>query len=534
MHTDKSLLLGQTYCRALSLQFPTTFRYQFALSPSQRELPGFAVRRFGGGFLHSCPELAICEIQSIQGTPLGLILGHAIDDDGTRLHGTATLPLSTSDPDLAAKLQDWVTWLSGRFLVLLDVPGPTPLRRLYPDPAGSYGAVYDPDTGLVASSLLLALNRDLDPTPGYRLNDQVLGDAALAKLLPSYDPALPAGGFGFGDTPDRRVRRMMANRYVDLTDFTVHRFWPGSDDLPELSVTQAAEIIVRRMRLMMSAFCTDFSGYFAISGGRDSRMLLACAPDLSTSDVTLYCYSNNYITTLDLRIAQELADCVDRPLLAQLPLKGPKATLLANPKRAARLRHRFALASGLAHMGDDWWQRGYARQLKSGGLWLRGNFLEIVTARVWPKRAASRQAPLEHALERTRVAIGDAKDRAQKMARLQEWQNSFAFDDARHLHDLTYLDLTLAPAQTNFLGFNHLFYVAPANDRQIFAAAMQVPGQLRSRGELYNEIMRQANPRMGAVPLAGSVAFQSRKRQINARTHLEELIQTYRATISAP
>lgn len=533
MSGTPSLFLGQKYCDALGLQFESTFHYQFVLSPSERALPGFGRRPFADGTLYLCPDLPLCEITSIEGTPLGLVLGHAVDAEGTLLAARHRLDLSEHDDALDDKLQDWVRWLSGRYVVLLDLPGTKPVRRVYHDPVGSYGVVYDPETRTLASSLLLCIDRDIDPSPNYRLHDDIMADEPLAALLPAFDPNLPPGGFGFGETCDAHVRRLLANRYVDLSDFTEHRFWPGEEDFAPMDMREAAEIVTHRMRQLMAAFCNNLSGYFAISGGRDSRMLLAACPDLTDSGIQLYCYANNYITTLDLRVAEELAALVGQPILAQVPDDGFRGSFLPRKRRAIPLRHRFAVASGLMHMGDDWWQRGFARKLDPGGVWLRGNFLEIATARWWPRRAESYEEQMEFTLERIRIGLGDDADRARKMVQLKEWAASFDYDFERHFHDFTYMDLTTAPPQANFHGYNRQFYVAPGSDRLIFKTSMRVDGKQRMRTKFYNEIMEQLDPKMHAVPLARPAAYQSRQRGVSATEYLEEKITAYRAAQSA-
>ncbi|WP_197918006.1 hypothetical protein [Thiosulfatihalobacter marinus] len=533
MSDQPAQLLGQKFCEALDLDFETTFRYQFVWHDSAHALPGFGTRAFGGRYLHVSPELHVTEITSREGTPLGLVLGRAIDADGTLLGERIRLGLSASAPDLASGVEAWVKWLGGRYAVLLDLPGDTPVRRAYHDPLGSFGLVYDPHNRRLATSLLLCLDRDIDPSPNYRLHDDVLADPQLAELLPDFDPDLPPGGFGFGETADRHIRRLLANRYVDLTDFAERRFWPMDEGFAPLSMPDAAEIVVHRLRQMMKPIVTDLSGYFAISGGRDSRMLLAACPDMTGSDLKLYCYANNYITTLDLRVAEELAAQVGQPMLSQVPGDGFRGSFLPRRRRAIPLRHRFAVASGLMHMGDDWWQRGFARKLDAGGVWVRGNFLEIATARWWPRRPGTRDEDMAFALERIRIGLGDAADRARKMEQLRAWANSFSYDHDRHFHDFTYMDLTTAPPQANFHGYNHMFYLPPGSDRLIFRTSMQVHWKSRQRTRFYDEIMRQLDPDMHAIPLARPAAYQSRGTGIGAAEFLEQKISDYHAAKTA-
>ena len=97
-------------------------------------------------------------------------------------------------------------------------------------------------------------------------------------------------------------------------------------------------------------------------------------------------------------------------------------------------------------------------------------------------------------------------------------------DADRHLHDLTYLDLTLAPAQGSFYGFSSHTYLPPGNHRRVFEAAMQVPWKDRKRGLLYDAIMKRANPALHQVPLVGTATYRARKLGVPARDFLEQKI----------
>ncbi|MGR3711813.1 MAG: hypothetical protein ACU0A6_01660 [Shimia sp.] len=521
-------LLGLSYCKSLDLGVSLTFRFQFVLSKAIHDLPGFVTRPFADRVLHTHKDLPVCEIVDQKGTRLGIVIGYAMDQDGQMLDRQHRLDLFAQDTDTEEKIEDWITWLGGRFLVLTNLPSSKAstnhIRKIYPDPAGSLGAVYDPQTGTVASSPLLCLTRDIDPNPYCRPPDELLTNKDLKRLLPEFDRDIPVGGFGFGDTVDRHLRRVMANRAVDLDTFTEHRFWTPDPDMPSLTAVEAADQIVPVLQSMMHAFCNIGPGYFAISGGHDSRMLLACAPDLSKTEMELYCYATNWIGTLDVRVSEVLAETLGRPFFGQIAETGPKGSFIHSRKAANRTRLRFALGSGLGHLGDPWWQRGYARQLRQGDIWLRGNFLEIITARVWPRHDLTPQDELMHALQNTRVVLGDEAHIGRSLARLDDWRQSFPMDEARHLHDLTYLDLTLAPAQSNFYGFSSHTYIAPGNHRRVYQAAMQVPWQDRKRGLLYDAIMARANPALQQVPLVGMATYRARKLGVPAREFLEQKI----------
>lgn len=523
-----SLLLGQTFCERLAYSFSETFRYQFVLSNEQRDLAPFLVRQCGSQFLYHCPELPVFTVSDKAGRCRAIILGHAVDGNGHLITKNQTLQIGHGGNSPDAELETWRKDLSGRHVVFICDPVSGAMIRAHVDAAASMGIVYDPSTGLVASSLLLCLARDLDPNPDFGISDAVYSSVELESLLPPPHPDLPAGGHSFGQTPDRLVLRILPNHFLSLPSCDVVRWRSAADVGDELEVAEAGERLVTRLRQVMAGFMTGLDGYLSISGGRDSRMLLACAPPASEARASLYTYANNFASSLDARIAEEMAEEAGYPLLNQVPPGGFRGSFFPRPKRSRRFAQRAALSSGLMHAGDAWWQRGYAHALPSGVAWMRGNFLEILTARTWPRGALVEMDALDHIMRRAGVGIGDEGDRTKKRELAAAWRDSVDDERGQNLYDFAYHELGVGHSQAGFHGFNQQFYLGPASDYQVFDIASRVDGWERRKCKLFDKMLSQARPSLADLPYVKSLMFRGRRSKQDVRKLLEDELATVR------
>lgn len=321
----------------------------------------------------------------------------------------------------------------------------------------------------------MCLARDIDPNEHYRLPKRIAADRSFSSFIPDQNPALDDRGFFFGHTPDKHVFRIMPNHYLDMEKLELKRFWPTSDIENDLSVTDAAGIIATRLEQVMGGFMDSLSGYFSISGGKDSRMLLACSASFELSKFKLHSYATNWISTFDVKIAQVLADSLNQGLLVQIPNNDPKATYFPRKKRSLRMAQRFTISSGLWGVCDEWWRRGYAMKLDSNENWIRGNFLETVTARFWPRGDLGPNENVQHLFSRLGNSSINQNHLNTNLELLEGWLGSFEnLNVQQNLHDYSYQELALNASQPFFHAVNVQFYIGPAADRLIFETAMRV------------------------------------------------------------
>ncbi len=154
--------------------------------------------------------------------------------------------------------------LNGSFVV--EMLGDALPHRLYLDCGGSVPIVFCAETRRLGGSA-----------------DQILDDAEYQhRFLHDRYQRLVAGEGTSGWIPGtltahRGVSRLLLNHYLDLDDFSQHRFWPSAEllEAPELPMEAAAAIVARQLRGLAAAAAEQFQVTVALTAGMDSRLVLA-------------------------------------------------------------------------------------------------------------------------------------------------------------------------------------------------------------------------------------------------------------------
>lgn len=496
-------VVASVFTKAADVAFEEAFRHQYVLSKTPLEISAFRSLRVGSFHLYHSPDLPVARLLTKGGRQLGWVLGFAIDARGTLVEEEVRLDAKPASVTAIEHIENYVSRLSGRYVVIVSFAADDKtVSRLFLDPIGALGAIYDPPGGVVASSLLLALTRDLDPNPIFEVPAEIRAIPEFSKILPQDTGVTGLNITCFGQTFDKHSRQLLSNHVLDLDTFT-------SERRPNIAVNDAlsdpdvaAKTIVDRLNTILSAVQARYSGYMAISGGQDSRMLVASAPDGFSDTFRYYSYSDNWITELDLSIAQSLSECVGADFLAQPRSETVNGSFFPNRKRSRTFQVRCAISTGLKSMGDAWWRNGYFRKLDFGKMWVRGNALEVVTARLWtPTVNAPYRKAMRHALRRLHLSTEDKRLSKQLMEELAAWRETLPDEAQPVFPDFWYQELFLSHSQGGFLGSNDLIYFPPASDAGIFAAARAVPPELRRVNVLYDAVIRARRPELADIPL---------------------------------
>lgn len=260
---------------------------QFVLAESDLGPETWPMSHIGGWKLRRHPTLAKVELRDAAARPLGWLLGYPIDARGVLLVDGAVLD---DVPASAELLRRWFDQFAGRWLALV-VDGPDPYVRL--DAVGSLSAVFNAEHRIVAS------------TPN--LVPYHAGVEDHRELIRAMGVPFVNARYILGLTPRHGVLRLLPNHRLNLTTFECTRYWPTSDlDMGRHvgdALSRIAALIERNLQAMVNAVpCA-----MALTAGRDSRMLLACARTLVPS---LDFYTIRVPDTqgeLDARVAGALA-----------------------------------------------------------------------------------------------------------------------------------------------------------------------------------------------------------------------------------
>lgn len=237
--------------------------YQMFLSSEKPATPSsYRLTDLGGVWLASDQKLRLTHLRDRRQRSVGLLVGFAYSEfhDEFLPDGVVDLPIEAaniSDVELHV-----LPRLSGLFNLLTHGDLPT---RLYVDHGGSFPIVYSAQDQRAASSSALLLDQ-FDYTKRFKrdLHASLIGREG-------------AGGWISGSlTAHRDVYRLLPNHYLDLSDWTPHRFWPRAGDFDQwrdfdASVTTAATALTN----FSAAANRAFKVAATMTAGFDSRLLLA-------------------------------------------------------------------------------------------------------------------------------------------------------------------------------------------------------------------------------------------------------------------
>ncbi len=203
-------------------------------------------------------------LSSKSGTPMGWLIGFAMDSAGRRITEDFQSNLDDAqfhDPKLIDEL---LMSLEGRFGMALVHPD---IERYYINSGGDYSAVFRTDIPVVASSPTTAHFDHLDAF----VEEQIQKPELLANKY------FPAGLTCSADTV-----RLVPNHYLDLKSRTTHRYWP-IEPLIEMSAdehTAVAKHLAADLRNRVEHFASIAPLTCGLTGGRDCRMLLAAGKNV--------------------------------------------------------------------------------------------------------------------------------------------------------------------------------------------------------------------------------------------------------------
>jgi asparagine synthetase B (glutamine-hydrolysing) len=112
------------------------------------------------------------------------------------------------------------------------------------------------------------------------------------------------------------VRRQFANHYLDLTTFQQVRHWPKEDtDLTTrddpADISEIMDKITARLSTVFCEILRKKTCIVPLSGGRDSRCLVACGmPEIHRAS-TLFAWRFHRMSKWDTEIGSEIAESLD-------------------------------------------------------------------------------------------------------------------------------------------------------------------------------------------------------------------------------
>lgn len=465
------------------------FRYQYRVSryakPSAktRDAKDAGANRaqlLEGWTLELGADLPLARLVRREGEVFGLLFGIAVDGDGALLAGKTD---SAPDPRKGwDAVERWVEEITGRFGLLISDGKDV---RFYTDPCGMIGAVYDPETKRLASSLALCLERAVEDRDDY-------DHSAIEER---------GGLYTVFDTRDRAVRRMNPSCYLSLTRFDETRFWPreGSIALVGGDLGKTYDAIIARTQQVTEAVARAHRTWIALSGGQDSRLLLAMAGPAVRHIEAGFTHVSNFMNRIDASIAERLA--------AQVGLRHEvhdKRKHKADPAAVAEDEARFLRGLGFKMRPHREISNGLITLLPDGAVVLRGHQTDILRAVLADRmgdRARTRTLwQIRRLLPVPRPEFGPTVH-ARLRPRYEAWRRALPAFAEVNSTDLMFLEIYYSSTVgCTFPAASRVFYMSPFNGRQQIGMAMAIDEGYRKSSFGVFDIIARSNPKLDAIP----------------------------------
>ncbi len=477
------------------------FNYHFALTRQPMETQGeFHTRSFADFTLYTGAQLD-CHLASNDAGLSVFVLGVAVDSDGHVIDDPRLRQILARYPDLD-QLATYLCGAAGRYVFCID---DGTRSRLYLDPVGMLAATVNPIQETVASLAILAAPAPLEPQDDY----------------PLWDAAAHGAGarFSYGFTADRRVSQLLPNHYLDLKTWKSHRHWPNDDmDFSCASLDQARErtqAVYDRHVAVITALVERFPTSLPVSGGQDSRLLLAFAQGCHDKIDNIFTHVTNYNTSRDYEVAQQLCEktgthhnCYE--IRGNIRQYRPRIGI-PNIQRRRLLQKGVIQSEGEIEIPRMLKREiAAAEAVPAGHLVLRGHVSDISKAVLW------RNLGLRHA-----ATTPDQPVPAEIATKLMQLMPNTMAIQAPEKFDTFYADwLATLPANTHgrsvdlmgieqyrpyslggaFYASDRNFYMSPGNDRQIIAHLISLPPAFRASLHANDLLLSHAQIDLGDIP----------------------------------
>lgn len=457
--------------------FPEHFRYQYVLSEANEDIEGFAQKQAGGWHIHTGPKLPVTNITDRNGVDLGFLLGIAVDPKGL----VTELPLNANDPKFWTRFESYLVEVAGRYAFVVNIKKKT---RLYTDPVGMIGAVYNKSDRFVASSPLLAIKRPIDQNP-------------------LYDPAVIAeqgGRYSLFHTADRSVRRLNPNHCLDLGTFSETRFWPKEtrfDEPPEAPLS-TYDSIIQTARHNIEAVSSAYPCALPVSGGQDSRLLLGFAQPHLPKIEQVYTHINNYATRRDAAIGRQLCDAVGVAHHVH-----DRRDYDMTRKEVRLMTRAYQIAYGAPSAPPKEYLNGVIKGVPEDHVILRGHQTDLLRA-VFVFKSKRHWSNPDWQIER--LLIVPRKEFSPEIAdrfraEFKLWQDALPEAARAKAVDFMFLEVYYnATIGASFPALWRNFYISPFNSRRLISLALQFDEKTRRASTPVFEMIELMNPALAKVP----------------------------------
>lgn len=497
--------LAHRLCREAHVDFFDTFRNQFIITQDTSDaITGFIHTPIGGWHIYSGPDVQLCCATVGQGAVQVAMLGVAVDADGLVLTPGNFAAKMAAIPDFDSAVADLLQ-CAGRYAFVVIGDG---RARMYGDAGNTLGFVYNTQVARIASSLHLALRRRINHNKDYPFARQA---------------ALGAGPrFAFGHTADAHVRRPLANHFLDMNAMNTHRFWPTEDTVLTISPDDhsaqeaALDVFIRRHQQVMQSLTAAFTpSILPLSGGRETRILLASSLDCVDQVDMMFTHAANWISLLDMAAGRQMAKAVGRRLHEIYGKEMLKWEDCYPTWQKQLTANKLAMGNLPRAATADMGRHIVSTVLPRGGIVLRGYVTDLLKAVLWERGVVHHSQGLPHNNRHgLQMLFLSGNNRKKGLAThgpywndpwfknaYASWRDTLPQSATGRIYDLQFMEHFQPHGHGElFYCFRDNFYIGPGNDRAVMQAAMSLPPEARRDLVFHKRLYEKIAPNLGKLP----------------------------------
>ena len=444
-------------------------------------MPGFKSSVIDGYVIQTGKDLNICPLTDKSGRVIGCFIGIAADHDGRLINGDPVAALDAMNSDFWQSFVIWLRHVAGRYAVVVTALGET---RYYCDAVGMIGACHSTETGRIATSPLLCIDREIRFNPILDREAIEKGSAIDGLLM----------------TEDEEVKRLNPSFFIRLLDHSQERFWPLSE-LFEANEDQYfgiySEMIDAESKII-KALTDAHPTALALSGGNDSRILFALAKKARANFKLVFTNVNNYSGRRDGRSAHLVSEAM-----------GCKhEVFLRNKKRdEAHVRYQveeFRIAAGTIGPCAIEVANGLVNRVPDNLVvfrghqtnHMRGQYLQNASKDKWLR--VPWQIKMMGLLPRPVLNLRGAKRFYPVFAEIVAKQSDNA--NLRRA-EITFLETLVSSALGRlFSGMTRSFFLSPFNSRKLIELSLSFDTEYRVKNMTTRDLIHIAEPKMSMIP----------------------------------
>lgn len=481
------MILADSFIRKKNFDFNSYFLGQYMLTKNPaHKIPDWHAHKLTNWTLWRTKGDKTKRVMDKNNNQVGWFLGEGVAKSGNYVSDPFTLPYDTSDPKNWQKAEEEIEGIAGRYIVIIDTPE---ILRVYGDPVSDFSTIYNKEEGIVASTSLLALTRDMEWNPLFDKARILSGDIH----------------FSLQETADIALKRTLPNHYLCLETFQCIRHWPRVDTRlvePEKSMEENLDEISQRLGDIVGALVQNQKVILPLSGGHDSRNIVGAAKKHLKHLQFAFSHQFHKMSRIDADIAAIISKRVGVPF--------ELVRFDASMKHSRKDMLRYFNRTGYVDGGVAIRITRLEHALPGNMISLRGNVMELLRANQWNDRFANSERPTIH-FGVKRLLIDQSVPSSEMVElwgeKYEAWRDAIPEQAKPRSIDLAFAEHLLP----NTLGVRHFgnvnnFVMNPFSDRRIIQLCMQIPPAIRKTNAPNQYLLKRNCSHLSDIPFQRAVA----------------------------